>query len=86
MKTGVCVKVIPTIPLKEMSFARVLVPLRSAATRLANVITLMIQILVDTDSTTVIAREVLLNWYLSGHMLAERIHPRRLTTNFTGRT
>ena len=60
-KTGVCVKVIPTMPLKEINFARVLVPLRSGATRLANMMTLAIQMDVDTDSTTVMASEVMLS-------------------------
>jgi len=54
----------PTMPLKEMSFARVLVPARdpSRATRRANSMMLVMQIVVEMDSTTVIAREALLSW------------------------
>ena len=74
------------MPLKEISLARVLVPARPVPMRRANSMTQVMQIVVERDWTMVMAREVWLSWYLSGHWTAERIQFRRLTTSLKGRT
>ena len=83
---GVWVKEIPTMPLKEISLARVFVPDRPVPMRRANSITQAMQRVVERDWIMLRAREAWLSCHFRGHSTAEIIHWRRLTTSLKGRT
>ena len=74
------------MPLKDMSLPRAPVPCKSGATRVAKMMTAVIQMVVEMDSMTSMAREDLLRWNFRGHIVAERIHWRRLMISLRGMT